>query len=161
MFIKTNKEKFDCYVIKTRDLEQFRRIVDKSVNFISKLIAIGTTNEINRIALENKRIFALLDPNFEREKDYLDSRNSGLNQVLCKIARDYNKKVFISLDSLHDEKSLGRVIQNFRLCKKFRTEIQLVNFSSDESLKSVHELQEIERVLNSKEHFEHKNLKGM
>lgn len=152
---KEDKEKFDCYVVKTKDLEQFRRIIDKSSNVFDKIIVFGTTNEINRLALEHKRVFALLNPEYEREKDYLDSRNSGLNQVLCKIAFDNKKKILISLNSLREEKSLGRTIQNFRLCKKFENDIQLVNFSSND-MKSSFELREIERVLMSKEHFEQK-----
>jgi RNase P/RNase MRP subunit p30 len=119
------------------------------------LIVLGTTNVVNRIALENKRVFALLNPEYGREKDYLDSRDSGLNQVLCKIARDFNKKILISIDLLRDEKNLGRVLQNFKLCKKFGNEIQIVNFVSDVSeMKRSFELKEIERVLLSKEHFE-------
>jgi RNase P/RNase MRP subunit p30 len=152
---KNDKEKYDCYIVKTKDIEQFRRIIDKSANFISKLIVLGTTNVVNRIALENKRVFALLNPEYGREKDYLDSRDSGLNQVLCKIARDFNKKILISIDLLRDEKNLGRVLQNFKLCKKFGNETQIVNFVSDVSeMKRSFELKEIERVLLSKEHFE-------
>lgn len=155
---KEDKEKFDCYIIKNKDLEQFRRIIDKSSSIFNKIIVLGTTNEINRIALENKKVFALLNPEYEREKDYLDSRNSGLNQVLCKIALENKKKILVSLDSLRNEKSLGRIIQNFRLCKKFGNEIQIVNFCDENSIdgmKSVFELKEIERVLRNKEHFEH------
>ena len=159
-----NKEdagKFDCCVVKTKEIEQFRRIIDKSCNIFEKIIVLGTTNEINRLALEHKKVFALLNPEYSeyREKDYLDSRNSGLNQVLCKIALEGKKKILVSLDSLRDEKSLGRVIQNFRLCKKFGTEIQLVNFvSSLDGMKSAFELKEVERVLKNKEHFERESM---
>ena len=154
-----NSNNYDCCLIKTDNLEVLRRMMDKSVSIFKKIIVLGTTNEINRVALENKKVFALLDPGYERKKDFLDSRDSGLNQVLCKIAKENEKKILISFDSLRNEISLGRTIQNFRLCKKFENKIQIVNFcSSLDEMKSVFELKEIERVLKSREHFEHPQL---
>ncbi len=154
-------EKYDCCLIKTDNIEMLRRMIDKSASFSKKIIVLGTTNEINRLALENKKVFALLDSGYGRKKDFLDSRDSGLNQVLCKIAKQGNKKILVSLDSLRDEKSLGRTLQNFRLCKKFGTEIQMVNlcfFGSSDEMKSAFELKEVERVLKSHEHFERNKL---
>lgn len=153
---KNDKENFDGCVIAVKDAMQFRRIVDKSSNIFNKIIVLGTTNEINRMVLEHKKIFALLNPDYERKKDFLDSRNSGLNHVLCKIALKNKKTILISFDCLKNEKSLGRTIQNFRLCKKFKTKIQLVNFCDESSInkiKNAFELKEVERVLMNTEHF--------
>lgn len=156
-FDKTDKEKYDCYLLNTANIENLRRMIDIGFNNTQKVIVLGVTNEINRIALEHKKVFALLNPQFERKKDFLDSRDSGLNQVLCKIAKEHGKLILVSVSSLLEPVSLGRAIQNFRLCKKFNTDIQLVNFTDDENeMKSAFELNEIERVLKNKEHFERK-----
>lgn len=159
---KEDAKKFDCYVIKTNDLEQLRRCIDKSVNVLKKLVVLGTSDEINRIALESKKTLGLLNPEIGRQKDYSSYRNSGLNHVLCKIARDNNKMIFISIDELNELKDpvvLGRVIQNIKLCNKFKAKWQFVNLASDvDGIKSAFELKEIERVLLKEEHFEHEML---
>ncbi len=161
-FDKDTKD-YDVFLIKTPNIDVLRRMIDKSTSMSKKVIILGTSNEINRIALENKKVFALLDPDYARKKDFLDSRDSGLNQVLCKIARDNKKEILINLDNLTNPKNLGRTIQNFRLCKKFKTEIQLIdvhdNNSTDE-IKSCYELKEMQRILLKSEHFEGRFLKS-
>jgi RNase P/RNase MRP subunit p30 len=147
---------YDACLIKTDNLDKLRRFIDKASNYFDKVLVLGTSNLVNRCVLEHKKTFALLNPEYNREKDYDNYRNSGLNQVLCKIARENGKFIFISIDELKNPISLGRVIQNFRLCKKFKTRIHLVNFCNNvNEMKSAFELKEVERVLLAREHFEH------
>ena len=67
-------------------------------------------------------------------KDKLKQRDSGLNQVLCKIARDNNITLAIDLKELTEEKDkknkaiiLSRITQNIKLIKKFKNKFKLLN----------------------------------
>lgn len=158
----TNSKNYDSCLMHTDNIENLRRFIDKASFLNLKVIVLGTSNEINRISLENKKVFALLDPDYERKKDFLDSRDSGLNQVLCKIARDNKKLILINLNNLNNSRNLGRTLHNFKLCKKFKTQIQLVDIkdnSSTEEMKSSFELKELERILKTHEHFDFESLK--
>lgn len=114
-----------------------------------KIAVLGSNNEVNRAALESKNVFMLLSPEIERKKDYMKYRDSGLNHVLCKIARDNNVAIGINYDEIkrikdRKEKALrlGRIIQNIRLCKKYGVKIALVSGKATDF-----ELKNFERVV--------------
>lgn len=123
--IKRDPKNYDGILIKTQNNDMMRRIIDKSQNIFKEIIVLGMNDEINRACLEHKKTTALASPEYNRTRDYNNYRNSGLNQVLCKIARD-NKKTIIEnfSDIVGDKKNkaiiLGRMMQNARLCKKYK-----------------------------------------
>ena len=147
---------YDACLIRVEDVERLRKYIDKASNFFDKMIVLGTSDKINRTVLEHKKTWALLNPENAHinERDYDSYRNSGLNHVLCKIAIENKKMILISLDELKDAKQLGRVIQNLKLCKKYKTPVLLINLAEDEcDLKTKFEMKEILRVLMKTEHF--------
>ncbi len=151
------EEFYDSCLIKVQDVEKMRKFIDKASNYFSKIIVLGTGDRLNRAVLEHKKTWALLNPEQAHisDRDYDSYRNSGLNHILCKIASDNKKMILISLDELKNQKTLGRVMQNLRLCKKYKTSAFLVNFTDDKSdLKTLFEIKEMEGVLMKGEHFE-------
>jgi len=99
----------------------------------NKQIVQGKDIAFNRKALENKKT-SMLILNHTNKKDKLKQRDSGLNQVLCKIAKDSNIILAIDLKELTKETDkknkaiiLGRIIQNIRLIKKFKNKLKLLN----------------------------------
>ena len=68
-------------------------------------------------------------------KEFMHHRNSGLNQVLCKIMHD--KKIAIGFDfsTLQEAQRqylshlMGRVMQNVRFSRKFKISMQLASFA--------------------------------
>ena len=155
-----DKQDYDACLIQTENIGRLNVFVDKARAIFPKVIVLGTNDEINRASLENRKTFGILNPEFGREKDYMSYRNSGLNHVLCKIATQNNKIIFISVDELNNVNTLGKVIQNIRLCKKFKVRYQLVNLVDNPlMIRSAFELKEIERVLLKEEHFEREKLK--
>ena len=102
------------------------------------IIVLGSDDEINRMALEDKRTDMLINPEEKRKKDFMKWRNSGLNHVLCRFAAENNIKIGISFSSLiklgPEERALriGRIMQNIRLCRKYSTKIVLASFAEDE-----------------------------
>ena len=93
----------------------------------------GSSIDENRKLIEkNKNITLVLNHN--NKKDKLKQRDSGLNQVLCSLAKERNITLAIDLDEIiknQDKKEkakiLSRIIQNLKLVKKFKNQFKLLN----------------------------------
>ncbi len=152
---KEDKGKYNAILIRTKKPEMLRRIIDKATNYFSSIFVLGMSDEINRIALEHNKVNALVSPEYERGKDFLHYRNSGLNQVLCKIARDNNKMIIENFNDIILENKdiskaliLGRIIQNARICRKYKTKLFVGNFvESEKEFRSRYELETFERII--------------
>jgi len=147
-------DNFDAILINTKNPEFFRRMVDKASHIYLIVLVLGTTDIINRAALEHKKVFALVSPEYNREYDYTNYRNSGLNQVLCSIAERQKKKIMFSFNEIlnkHKEERamlIGKIMQNIALCKKYRTEIEFHSFAAEkEELRSANDLRSFFKVL--------------
>lgn len=131
-----SQKNYDAVLIKTSSVDMLRRMVDKASNFIPLIFVLGMNDKINRASLENKKVKALVSPEYERNHDWSNYRNSGLNQVLCKIARDNNKAVIINFKDIlfrrgHERAILlGRIMQNIRLCRKYKVKLRIGSFAS-------------------------------
>ena len=66
-----------------------------------------------------------------KENDFMKQRNSGLNQVLCKIAASKDKVYGINFNDVLNSKNrplvIGRMMQNIMLCKKYK--VKMIIFS--------------------------------
>src|SRR3989344_5713528 len=98
-------------------------------------IVEGISEEKNRKAVENKQVDILLAPERIGKKDRLNQRDSGLNDVLCKFARDNDVAIGFSFSDLLNSKFravlLGRMMQNVRLCRKYKVRMVLASFAKD------------------------------
>ena len=89
--------------------------------------------------------------------EYGDSfhyRKSGLNQVLAKIMAKNNTKLLIPLGEIRKHSGvkkvrfLGRIMQNIRICRKYRVGMKIVSFAtSPYQMKSVKEMGSFGTVL--------------
>jgi len=133
-------------LIKTNNTNELIRKISSLSAKKKKIIVFGSTDEINRIAVDDKRVSMLLQPEAEKNKDFMHYRNSGLNHVLCKLSSANNTAIGFSYDAVKSTKStkradlLARMMQNTRLCRKYKTKIVLASFgkkiSSPYALKS-------------------------
>ena len=63
------------------------------------------------------------------QADRLKQRDSGLNEILCRIAKNNNIKICIDIDEIkkldkkQKSKILARIAQNINLCKKTGAEL--------------------------------------
>jgi len=119
-------------------------------------VIFGNSDEINRKAVESK-IDILMSPEKKRSKDFMKSRNSGLNQVLCKLA--FQNKVAIGFNfndvllSKDFEKAdiLGRMMFNVKLCNKYKVKMIVCNsIKNQEEIRSESDLESFARVLGMK-----------
>jgi len=70
-----------------------------------------------------------------KERDKINQRNSGLNQVLCNIAKEKNKVICFDFSMLLNSKGsrrsvlIGRFMQNIRLCRKYKVKTAIASFA--------------------------------
>ncbi|MEK6973989.1 MAG: RNase P subunit p30 family protein [Nanoarchaeota archaeon] len=130
-------------------------------------IVIIEGNTINRDIIENKNVDILLSPEKNIKNDSMHHRNSGLNKVICNLARKNNIAIGLSFSELlnSNEKPilLGRMMQNVRLCRKFKVKMVLASFARNEyDLRSIDLLKAFALVvgmtpLEINKAFEHSN----
>src|SRR3989344_1919723 len=121
-------------IIKEKTIQEARKAIDKAIaekTKKQKIIVEARDEEFNRKILENKKVNILLNPGIQGQ-DRLKQRDSGLNEVLCKIASDNGIKIAFNLEEIIKKKGkerailLSRLIQNIMLCKKAGTEIEFL-----------------------------------
>ncbi len=133
----------DFALINTDKGEELRRQISSNTAKKKKIIILGSTDEINRIAVEDKRVSMLLMPEARRSKDFIRYRNSGLNHVLCRSANRNKVAIGISLESVKSTKGIeraekmGKIMQNIALCRKYNTKIVLASFNEEPSTQNI------------------------
>jgi|SRR3989338_320398 len=88
-------------------------------------------------------------------KDFMHHRASGLNHILCRLAKENSISIGFSLNSLlnsnNSSVTLGRLMQNIMLCQKFRVDTAIASFATKPfEMRSPHDLESLFRVLGHK-----------
>ena len=108
------------------DLSKLNKLKKDSFN-----VVYGKDYDVNKRILENRNVKILLDPE-PLEEDFMKYKNSGLNQVLVKLAKRNNTGIGFSLQrlkklgKLNKSKLLGKIIQNIVLCNKYKVPYYIV-----------------------------------
>ena len=120
----------DINVIKTNDTNEINKLVKKNCFNI----VVGGNEIINRKALETKNVNLLLDPEPE-EEDFMHFRNSGLNQVLVKLAKKNDVGIGFSINNLKENENkidlLGKIIQNIMRCNKYKVKMYIIDYNDE------------------------------
>lgn len=117
-------------------------------------VILGGADSVNRKAVENKSVDILMHPEKGRVKDFMKSRNSGLNQVLCKLAFKNNVAIGFDFNYLLNAKDslrsyiLGRMKLNVKLCNKYKVKMCVCNSNKDS--RGVSDLEAFGRILGMK-----------
>jgi len=108
----------------------------------------------DRAVLEQGAADVLFSAERTQPKDYMHQRGSGLNHVLCALARKNNVAIGFSfadvLASKGSERArlLGRMMQNIVLCRKYKVRTVIASFAVDSwQMRSLHDLQAFFREL--------------
>jgi RNase P/RNase MRP subunit p30 len=111
-------------ILNEKNFSRLKEQVKKAKQEKNPIIFTSEDDELNRKVLEKLDIDILLI-NLSKRKDYQKQRNSGLNQVLAKLAKKRNIAIGINLDELIEEKNLktksellARIKQNIFICNK-------------------------------------------
>jgi RNase P/RNase MRP subunit p30 len=119
-----------------------KEILNKDFSGFEFVVALGT-----RFSKLPKGVTHVIFNEFEDEKDFIHQRRSGLNHVFLK---DYKGKILIGYN-IHPNRQtavIGRMMQNVKLCKKFKVEISLCSLTSGSiNLRHVGDVNAFMRVL--------------
>jgi len=90
-------------------------------------------SETTRKMVENKLVDFVYNQENNPLKDRTHHRSSGLNQVLCKIAKEKKKTICLNFNLLFDHKKRdkiqGRMAQNARLINKYNNKLLIASFA--------------------------------
>lgn len=132
-FYKLYCHDFSMKIVNTSNINEARKEIEGAFKDKKKIIVVAKDEEFNRKILENDKVDVIFGFENNGKQDRLKQRDSGLNQVLCKLAKE--NKISIGLDFKDIEKKdvliLERIIQNIRLCKKYNVQMVLINSSKD------------------------------
>lgn len=121
-------------MIKAKNVNELVKEINKAKGLV---IVEGGDDKINRAVLENKKVDILLSPEKEKERDFTHYRNSGLNQVLCRLAKKNDIAIGFNLNDVLNAKEkyniLGRMMQNVRLCRKYKVKMVIIDFKEERS----------------------------
>ena len=115
--------------INTFNLNEARKQIQKLKKEEKEIVVQAQDNEFNRKILEIKEVDILLSPELHDRKEHLKQRESGLNEVLCKLATKNNIRIGIDLNQIIQKPAkekailLSRIMQNIKLCKRTKTQI--------------------------------------
>ncbi|MDP7141346.1 MAG: RNase P subunit p30 family protein [Candidatus Woesearchaeota archaeon] len=119
---------------------------------LSEFVFVKSSDK-DRAVMENNKNLFLFGLEKAARHDFIHHR-AGLNQVLCKIA--YKNKIKICIpfsDVLNSEdveraNILGRMLQNIRICRKYKVEVFVGSFASEPfDMRTVHDLTAFGKVL--------------
>lgn len=117
-------------IIFETDFQKARKFIRENKG--KKIVFTSYNDDLNRKILEKEPINTLLILQALR-KDKMKQRDSGLNQVLAKIAKKKGIAIGICLDEIIDAdksqkaKILARVRQNVRLCNKYKIKMEFLS----------------------------------
>lgn len=150
-------DKCDGYLIESSEKEARRIVESLKVNDEGKivegggkkfLIGVGGGDDaFNRRVVESLRVDYLVSPERGFKKDSLKQRDSGLNHVVAKIARDKGILIVVNFNEVSKLSSkddsaepkgkelalrLGRLVQNVRVCRKAGCGVRIGSFGLKE-----------------------------
>ena len=97
---------------------------------------VAKSSDKDRFFMESNKIKMIYGLEELHKRDYLHQRASGLNHIICEIARQNHVAVGFSYSSLLNKPNqlatllIGRIMQNISLCKKYRVKIIMGSFSN-------------------------------
>lgn len=87
-----------------------------------------------------------------QRRDFIHQRASGLNHILCSLARKNNITIGFSFTSILNAKDrheiLGRIMQNLRMCRQFKVKTVIASFTKNPyEMRSMHDLMSLFKIL--------------
>ena len=145
---KTKLKLFIGAAADSKDIQKAKNIFD--------LVIIKSTENDQQI-LEKSNPDLIFGMELTAKRDYSHFRQSGLNQVLCRLANKKNiifaMPLSIILKSEDKPKILGRIMQNITLCRKFKANLAFCSFAENPyEMKSSNDLMSLAIALGMEYH---------
>jgi len=116
-------------IINANNLNQARKQIQLLKKENKPVIVQAQSPEFNRKVVENSDVDIILGLESHNRKDFMKQRDSGLNEILAKLAKQNKIKIGINLQEINKlpakQKAiiLMRIKQNISLCKRTKTQI--------------------------------------
>lgn len=127
-----------------------KKLEKEALKFYDKTAKL-TFVEGTRKNFDSKKKCVFKDLELLEKKDSFHYRRGGLNQILCKLAGKYGKTVFFNLNLLkgkNKEVMMGRMMQNIKLCRKFKVQMKAGFFPLvKEEIKNPEDVKSLLKVL--------------
>ena len=111
----------------------------------SKLTAAKSSDK-DRFLIESKKVKMIYGLEELGRKDYLHQRASGLNHIMCELARKNDVSIGFSYslilnNELNSPVIIGRMSQNIKLCRKYEVKTIIGSFAGNPfGLRAPHDL---------------------
>ena len=98
---------------------------------------IVKSSERDRNLIEKKQVDGIYDFELNEFKDKTHYRESGINQVIAKLMSTNKVEYIINFQTLLKANPLrranifGRIMQNLRICKKYKVKVGIYSFASN------------------------------
>lgn len=118
-------------IINTNNINEARKKINTLKKQNKKVVVVAQNDEFNRKIFENIHIDMIINLELSEKKDYLRQKNSGLNEVLAKLAKKNDITIGINIPEILNKNKieraiiLGRVMQNIELCRRAKAKISL------------------------------------
>ena len=141
--------KISCGLIAdSKNIDRIKNILEKlcfSSELKDKVLIAIKSSENNREIIEGSKANIIFSLEENNKRDFMHQRASGLNHILCRLAEQNNVIIGFSLSSILDSKNkhiiLGRIMQNIKLCRKYKTKTVIASFASNPyEIKSPHDI---------------------
>jgi RNase P/RNase MRP subunit p30 len=97
------------------------------------LVIVKTIEKI-RETVEREKPDIIFGMEERPKRDYMHQRNSGMNHIICRIANEKNVAFGLSFTDIrknrHQQKLLGRIMQNVRLYNKYKCRVVFGTFAA-------------------------------
>jgi ribonuclease P/MRP protein subunit RPP1 len=118
------------------------------------LVKEGDSEQNNRKIVSDKGNDVLMNPELKSIKDKIHYRNSGINQVLAKLAKKNDIAIGFGFSFLLNNKGiarakmLGRMKQNVRICRKYKVKMVVCSYAKNvKEMRGAKDLLAFARVL--------------
>lgn len=124
-------------ILTEKNFSRLKELVKKNKG--KEIIFSSNDDELNRKVIEKLEISGVLI-SLSGRRDYMKQRNSGLNQVIARLAS--KKRIFVGIDldelilSKEKDKLLSRLKQNIFLCNKHKVKMKFI-FSGEKDIFSL------------------------
>lgn len=112
------------------------------------ILTLVQCSDQDRPVLERGSADVLFGAESTQPKDYAHQRGSGLNHIMCELAHKNKVAIGFSFADVlacfgsKRAQVLGRMMQNIRLCRKYKTAMVIGSFAHDPwKMRSPHDLQ--------------------
>ena len=134
------------------DFSKLKEKIKKAKEEGNTVIYTSKDDELNRKVMEKLPISTLLINQTDR-KDFQKQRNSGLNQVMVKIAKKQGIIIGINFDEILEansqkerEEIIARIKQNIKLCNKNKVKMNFI-IQKEKNQRNLYDLKSLGIVL--------------